>query len=106
MPQVQLPLFPVGTIHINPELAFERGGDQVVYFHGHLPVFTHRTDDLASFRFITTQLIINGTATLGEIVKAFGVPLTTVKRGCREYRQRRAEKTNPCCGCPDDSMTK
>ena len=88
MPQVQLPLFPVGTTHINPELAFERRGDQVVYFNGHLPVFTHRTDDLASFRFITTQLIVNGTASQGEIVKAFGVPLTTVKRCCRQYRER------------------
>ncbi len=90
MPQVQLPLFPVGTTAINPELAFERRDDQVVYFNGHLPVFTHRTDDLASFRFFTTQLIVNGTATQGQIVRAFGVPLTTVKRACRQYRQRGA----------------
>jgi transposase-like protein len=87
MPQVQLPLFPVGTTAINPELAFERREEQVVYFNGHLPVFTHPTDDLASFRFFTTQLIVNGTATQGQIVKAFGVPVTTVKRCCRQYRQ-------------------
>jgi hypothetical protein len=87
MPQVQLPLFPVGTTAINAELAFERREDQVVYFNGHLPVFTHRTDDLASFRFFTTQLIVNGTATQGQIVKAFGVPLTTVKRAGRQYRE-------------------
>jgi len=90
MPQVQLPLFPSGTIRINEELAFERREDQVVYFNGHLPVFTHRTDDLASFRFFTTQLIVNGTATQGQIVRAFGVPLTTVKRSCRVYRERGA----------------
>ncbi|HWT81681.1 MAG TPA: hypothetical protein VN648_23055 [Candidatus Methylomirabilis sp.] len=90
MPQVQLPLFPSGTIRINEELAFERREDQVVYFNGHLPVFTHRTDDLASFRFFTTQLIVNGTATQGQIVRAFGVPLTTVKRSCRIYRERGA----------------
>jgi transposase len=85
-----LPLFPSGTIRINEELAFERREDQVVYFNGHLPVFTHRTDDLASFRFFTTQLIVNGTATQGQIVRAFGVPLTTVKRSCRLYRERGA----------------
>jgi len=90
MPQVQLPVFPVGTTAINAELAFECRDDQVVYFNGHLPVFTHTTKDVASFRFYTTQLIVNGTASQGEIVKAFGVPLTTVKRCCRLYRERGA----------------
>lgn len=88
MPQLQLPVFPIGTTAINPELAFERRAEQVVYFNGHLPVFTHTTEDVASFRFFTTQLIVNGTASQGEIVKAFGVPLTTVKRCCRLYRER------------------
>jgi transposase len=90
MPQVQLPLFASGTTEINEALAFERREDQVVYFNGHLPVFTHRSDDLGSFRLFTTQLIVNGTATQGQIVRAFGVPLTTVKRGCRAYRERGA----------------
>jgi transposase len=87
MPQLQLPVFPAGTTAINSELAFERREEQVVYFNGHLPVFTHRTQDLASFRFFTTQLIVNGSASQGEIVKAFGVPMTTVKRCCRLYRE-------------------
>jgi transposase-like protein len=90
MPQLQLPVFPAGTTAINAELAFERREELVVYFHGHLPVFTHGRKDLASFRLFTTQLIVNGTASQGEIVKAFGVPLTTVKRGCRLYRERGA----------------
>ena len=88
MPQVQLPILPVGITEINESLAFERRDAQVVYFNGHLPVFTHAADDLASFRFFTTQLIVNGTATQGQIGKAFGVSLTTVKRYCRAYRQR------------------
>jgi transposase len=87
MPQVQLPIFPAGTTEINASLAFERQADQVVYFNGHLPVFTHATNDLASFRFFTTQLLVNGTATQGQIVQAFGVPITTVKRYCRAYRE-------------------
>jgi len=85
-----LPLFPSGTTVINEALAYERREDQVVYFNGHLPVFTHRTEDLASFRLFTTQLIVNGTATQGQIVRAFGVPMTTVKRACRRYRDRGA----------------
>ena len=85
-----MPLFPSGTTVINEALAYERREDQVVYFNGHLPVFTHRTEDLASFRLFTTQLIVNGTATQGQIVRAFGVPMTTVKRACRRYRDRGA----------------
>jgi transposase len=42
---------------------------------------------LAAFRLFSSQLIINGTATQGQIVKAFGVPLTTVKRYLKKYRQ-------------------
>ncbi len=90
MPQVQLPIFPVGASAITPELGFERRDEQVVYLNGHLPVFTHEVDDLASFRFFTTQLIVNGTATQSQIAKAFGVSLTTIKRYCRQYRERGA----------------
>lgn len=88
MPQVQIPMFPVGATSISPELAFERRDQQVVYLNGHLPVFTHEVGDLASFRLFTTQLIVNGAATQSQIVQAFGVPMTTVKRCCRLYRER------------------
>jgi len=90
MPQVQMPLFPEGTTPITEELAFARRAEQVVYFNGHLPVFTHAASDLASFRLFTTQLIVNGTASQADIVKAFGVPITTVKRCCKRYRERGA----------------
>src|ERR1019366_8051924 len=87
MPQVQLPLFAVGTTAITPELAFERRDKEVVYFNGHRPVFSHPVEGLASFRFFTTQLIVNGTATQGQIVQALAVPLTPVKRCCHQYRE-------------------
>lgn len=87
MPQVQLPVFPAGCREINASVAFERRDEQVTYFNGHLPVFTHPAGDLQSFRLFTTQLIVNGVATQGEIVAAFGVPLTTVKRCVKRYRQ-------------------
>jgi hypothetical protein len=86
MPQVQLPIFPEGTTLITSELAFQRKDDQIVYLNGHLPVFTHQAGDLATFRFFTSQLIINGTASQGQIAKAFGVPLVTIKRCVKSYR--------------------
>ena len=72
MPQVQLPVFPAGCQQINANLAFERRSEQITYFNGHLPVFTHEAADLQSFRLFTTQLIINCSATQSEIVAAFG----------------------------------
>jgi transposase len=87
MPQIQLPVFPAGATEINSGLAFECRDNQVTYFNGHLPVFTHAADDVATFRYFTTQLIVNGSASQSEIVKAFGVPLGTVKRYTRKYRQ-------------------
>ena len=86
MPQAQLPLFPVGCTPINEHLACECREGQVTYFNGHLPVFTHAQDDLAAFRLFTSQLIVNGTATGGEIRRAFGVPKVAVQRAVALYR--------------------
>jgi len=88
MPQIQLPVFPVGTTAITAELGFERREDQVVYLNGHLAVYIHRVDDLGSFRFFTSQLIANGTVSQGNIAEAFGIPLITVKRYYRLFRER------------------
>lgn len=90
MPQIQLPIFPVGTTTITAELAFERRDDQVVYLNGHLPVFTHGVTDVGSFRFFTTQLIVNGTASQGDIARAFGLSATTIKRCVKRFHERGA----------------
>lgn len=90
MPQVQLPMFPAGSVEINRDLACRTEGEQVVYFNGHLPVFTHGKEDLASFRMFTSQLIVQGSATQGHIARAFGVPLITIKRSTQLYRTRGA----------------
>ena len=86
MPQIQLPIFPAGSVELNRDLACRSDGDQVVYYNGHLPVFTHRRDDLGSFRMFTSQLIVQGSATQGHIAKAFGVALVTIKRGTQLFR--------------------
>ena len=88
MPQCQLPLFPAGATQITPEIAFhyKQEDGKVYYFNGHLPVFIHDKNDLATFRFFTSQLIVNGNATQAQISRAFGVPLVTVKRYVKLYR--------------------
>jgi len=90
MPQIQLPVFPTGTTKITAELAFEKRDGKVVYFNGHLPVFTHAQEDVGAFRLYTSQLIVNGTASQRQIVEAFGVPLVTVKRCVKRLREKGA----------------
>lgn len=87
MPQVQLPIFPAGSVEINEDLACRGEGERVVYYNGHLPVFTHAKSDLGSFRLFTSQLIVQGSATQGHVAKAFGVPLVAIKRATKLYRE-------------------
>ncbi len=44
-------------------------------------------EDLQTFRFFSSQLVINGNATQSQIAQAFGVPLVTVKRYVKLYRK-------------------
>ena len=90
MPQIQLPIFPAQSTAITNELVFQQRDGMVWYFNGYLPVFSHPVDDVASFRFFTTQLIANGTASQVQISKAFGVPLVSVKRACKKLREQGA----------------
>ena len=88
MPQLQLPMFPAGVTEINRLIAVQTEAGQVWYFHGQMPVFQHAEQDVQSFRMFTSQMIVSGTVKQQEIVKAFGVPLVTVKRYVKVYRER------------------
>ena len=88
MTQAQLPFFPDGTTDINANLAFEKREDMVIYFHGHLPVFQHRVDDIKTFRMFTSQLYANGNASQAEICRAFGVTSISLKRSVKLYREK------------------
>jgi transposase len=58
----------------------------VYYFVGMMPVYQHPEADIQSFRFFTSQIIVNGNATQSEIVKVFGVSAISVKRWVKKYR--------------------
>ncbi len=59
------------------------GSDFLIY----LPVFIHDCADLAAFRLFSSQLVINGNATQSQISRAFWVPLVSVKRYVKLYRE-------------------
>ena len=56
-----------------------------------MPIFSHAENDFTSFRFITSQLYINGNCKQSEIVKAFGVSPISVKRYVKKYREEGLE---------------
>jgi hypothetical protein len=91
MPQLQLPIFPAGVTEINRQVAVQKKAGRVCYIHGHMPVFQHEEQDVRSFRMFTSQMIVNGTVKPKEIVKTFGVPMITVKRYMKLYRDGGAQ---------------
>ena len=48
--------------------------------------------DVQSFRMFTSQMIAGGAVKPKEIVKTFGVPMITVKRYVKLYRDHGAKK--------------
>ena len=91
MPQMQLPIFPAGVTEINHRIAVQKEAGKVCYIHGHLPVFQHEEQDVRSFRMFTSQMIVGGTVKPKEIVQTFGVPMITVKRYAKLYRDQGAK---------------
>jgi hypothetical protein len=86
MPQLQLPLFPHGSVHLTPDLAVLCQDDIVTYVHGSLPVFRHHAEDVKSFRLITSQFYLNGQVQQADIVRVFGVSSDSVKRAVKLYQ--------------------
>jgi len=86
MPQTLLPIFPAEATPINDLISFCKRDGAVYYFHACLPVFTHAESDVKSFRMYTSQLVINGTCTQAELVRAFGISSISMKRHVKKLR--------------------
>jgi hypothetical protein len=91
MPQLQLPIFPSGVTEINSQIAVQKESGTIYYIHGHLPVFQHAEKDVRGFRMFTSQMVVNGTVKPKDLVRAFGVPMISVKRSVKVFRERGAE---------------
>ena len=85
--QILLPLFPAEATMINRLVAVQKKGRTVFYFNGSMPIFNHDQSDLDAFRFITSQLIINGVCKQKEIVNCFGVSIISVKRWVKRHKE-------------------
>jgi hypothetical protein len=85
--QILLPLFPAEATMINNLVGVQKKDKTVYYFNGSMPIFNHDQSDIDSFRFITSQLIINGVCKQKEVVNCFGVSDISVKRWVKRYKE-------------------
>jgi hypothetical protein len=78
--QLLLPIFPNETHLITASLGVFRLDGMVFYLHCGVPIFTHSEEDIDSFRYITSNLILRGLCRKIEICKVFGVSYDSVNR--------------------------
>jgi len=87
MPQMLLPIFPDEIKLINSLIGFVKKNNYVYYFNGQMPIFHHPVDDLDSFKMFVSQLYICGNASQADIVRAFGISNSSIKRWVKKYKK-------------------
>lgn len=80
MGQLLLPLFPPGMKMITPTLGVREENGTVHYLHSGVQIYSHKTEAMNKFRFITSNFALQGLCTNQEIVDAFHVSADSVGR--------------------------
>jgi transposase-like protein len=88
MTQMLLPIFPDEIRLINSLIGFVKKDNYIYYFNGQMPIFHHSVDDLNSFKMFVSQLYICGNASQADIVRAFGISNSSIKRWVKKYQER------------------
>ena len=84
--QLLLPLFPRDTKMISKCLGVYEKDSLVQYIANGLPIYSHGSEDLQSFRFITSNFIKEGLCKSTEVSRCFGIPVDSVKRYLTKLR--------------------
>jgi prepilin-type processing-associated H-X9-DG protein len=77
-------------LHYCSKALFGKSDGQVIYFNGHMPVFSHAEDDIQTFRMIASQFCVGCYVKQSDIIRTFGVTSISVKRSVKTYRRERA----------------
>lgn len=85
--QLMLPLFPKDTRMISKCLGVYEKDSVIQYIANGLPVFSHGSEDLQSFRFITSNFINQGLCKSSEVSRCFCIPVDSVKRYLTKLRK-------------------
>lgn len=89
--QLLLPIFPVDTKLINQSLGVYNKDGIVTYLHIGVPIFSHSSEDLQSFRFITSNLIIQGLCQRKDIANTFHVSTDSVYSNVKKLQTQGEE---------------
>ena len=80
MGQLLLPLFSEDTCMITLNLGYREQDGTVFYLLSGMPIFSHDSGDIPNFRYITSNLILQGLCSNQDIVDAFHVSTDSVRR--------------------------
>jgi len=80
MGQLLLPIFPSDTRMITITLGVRERAGSVYYLHSGVPIFSHEANDLTMFRYITSNLILQGLCNNQDITDTFHVSTDSVRR--------------------------
>ncbi len=80
MGQLLLPLFPKETKYLTPNLGVFEKDSIVYYLHSGVPIYSHAESDLNNFRFVTSNLTLQGLCKNVDIVRLFSVSTDSVRR--------------------------
>lgn len=80
MAQLLLPIFPLDTEFLTPTLGVFRKENFVYYMHNGIPIFSHSSNDLNRFRYISSHLLIQGLCRNVDIERVFHVSTDSVRR--------------------------
>ena len=80
MGQLLLPLFPIDTKLLTPNIGVREQEGSVHYLLNGLPIYSHSATDHLRFRYITSHLLLQGLCTNQDIVDLFHVSHDSVRR--------------------------
>lgn len=80
MGQLLLPIFPSDTRMITLTLGVREQEGTVYYLHSGAPIYSHLSGDLTKFRYITSNLILQGLCNNQDIADTFHVSTDSVRR--------------------------
>ena len=85
--QLLFPLFPDDVKLITTSLGIFSKEGIVSYLHCGVPVYSHKSEDLKSFRYITSKFILQGLCRKIDISRCFGVSYDSVNRYVKKLRE-------------------
>jgi transposase len=98
MSQLLLPIFPKDTKMITPVLGVVEKDGFVHYLLSGLPIYSHPRDDLTKFRYVTSNLLVQGLCKNKEIVDCFHVSVDSVRR----WKKRLSEEGESAFFMPEN----